>query len=824
MENNKQPFVEEENDMQLADLLKICYVHFKMNWVWFVVSVVLCLIAGYVYLQRQPRVYQSQAVMLIEDADPSGMGGMNSRSRNNMNSLLELNGISVGDNLKNEMFVLTSRRLMQRVVDSLDLNVEYSIPQSLHSVSLYRSTPVLAEFSDSVPMNVSFEVKILDANKYQLKDLKVVYKGAKEPVEYDTKYTGEFGTPLATAVGEICLAKQESFESLQGEDGQFKELELKVSRTSVESATLAYRARLTATEYDKESSLIVLTCRDNNVGRANDVINEVYMAYKRDAVEYKNRVAQNTADFIDKRIELISKELNTVEDSYESFMEKNNLVDLKLDASSYLTENTAARKQMLELETELAVTKYLTDYVVQNSGNDQPIPVLGGLGAAGTALTASITEYNKLVLELVRRSENSSMDAPRMREISRRIEALYTTIKAGLESNVKAIELKLEDAHRLQAKVNRQTNQLPEKQRQAIDIERQKALKEALYTYLLNKREEVALQLAIEEANVRLVEEPMGTGAPVSPRGKMIVLVSIVLGLLIPAAVIFIKEMFNTTVQRRYDVEKATNVPIVGELPEWEGYQDSQTIADAKPDDPVSESFRVLRHQLDFFRHNAKVFVVTSSTPHQGKSFVSKNLSTVLGMAYNKDMEFNKVLLIDADIRKRSISRALSNTKRRGLTSYLVEEPGTKSLAEYVEKDTIYKGVDFLPGGIMPPNPSELLMSTRLEELIEEAKQKYDYIIIDTTPMLSVADASIVDRVADVTLFVVRMGVEEVSFLPQLDKLNRDKKLRNMALVLNDIDLRRSYGYGYGYGYSYGYGYGFDHDKKKKKGLFGKKK
>lgn len=814
MENNKQNFVEEENDMQLADLLKVCYAHFKMNWGWFVISAVVCLIVGYIYLQRQPRIYQSQAVMLIESADPSGMGG--SRARNGMNSLLELNGISVGDNLKNEIFVLTSRRLMERVVDSLDLNVEYSISESLHSRSLYRSTPFVVAFSDSVPTGVSFEVKILNADNYEVSDLKAFYPGADEPVEIDAKLAGNFDVPLATPVGAICLTKQPVFETLQNEEtGEFNQLEVKVSRTSVRNATLAYRARIAATEYDKESSLIVISCSDNNVARANDVINEVFLAYKRDAVEYKNRVAQNTADFIDSRINLISKELNSVEESYESFMERNNLVNLQMDASAYLAENTAARKQMLELETELAVTKYLTDYVVANSGDNKPIPVVGALG---TGLASSIAEYNKLTLELVRRSENSSMDGPRMRDISRRLEALYSTIKAGLESNVKALELQLADAKKVQNQANSLKSKLPEKQRQALDIERQKALKEALYTYLLNKREEVALQLAIEEANVRLVEEPMSSGFPVSPRSSMILLVSLVLGLLIPTAVIFIKEMLNTTVKRRYDVEKATSVPIVGELPEWDNYQESQTIANADSESPIAESFRVLRYQLNFFRHNAKVFVITSSTPHQGKSFVSKNLSTVLGMADKK------VLLVDADIRKRSISRALSTTKRKGLTSYLNEELGTKSLAEYVEKDTIYKGVDFLPGGVMPPNPSELLMSTRLEELIEEAKQVYDYIVIDTTPMLSVADASIVDRVADVTLFVVRMGVEEVSFIPQLDKLNRDKKLRNMALVLNDIDLRRSYGYGYGYGYSYGYGYGHNYDKKKKKRFFGKKK
>ena len=818
MENNK-PFVEEENELQFADLVKICYMHLKTNWIWFVLSVVVCLVAGYIYLQRQPRIYQSQAVMLIENMDPSGMSSFGARNRGNMSSLLELNGITVGDNLKNEIFVLTSRRLMQRVVDSLDLDVEYSIAESLHERSLYRSTPFVAEFADSVPTLVRFEVKILNAEQYELKNLSAFFKGTKEPAEFEDKLTGEFGTPLTTPVGAINLVKQEeNFEGLEGEDGEFNQCEITVSRTSPTAATLAFRARLSASEFDKESSLIVLSCNDNNVSRANDVINEVYVAYKRDAVEYKNRIAQSTAEFIDSRIKLISKELDSVEDSYENFMEENKLVDLKMDASAFLAETSEARKQMLDLETELAVSKYLTEYLISNSSNDQPIPVLGGLGTASTALATQINEYNKLVLERLRRSDNSSENAPRIREINRITAALRTSITAGLGSNIKALELQLAEARQQQKKVDEGKSRIPEKQRQALAIERQRVLKEALYTFLLNKREEVALQLAIEEANVRLVEEPMASSSPVSPRSSITLFISFVIGILIPSGILFLLEMFNTTVKRRQDIEKATSVPIVGEIPEWTDHQVSQTIADISSDSPIAEAFRVLRYQLNFYRHNAKVFVTTSSTPHQGKSFTSKNLSTVLGMA-NK-----KVLLIDADIRKRSISHALVGKRKQGLTSYLIEEYGTKSLANYVEKDAIYKGVDFLPGGITPPNPSELLMSARLEELIEEAKQVYDYIVIDTTPMLSVADAGIVDRVADVTLFVIRMGVEELSFLPQLDKLNREKKLRNMTLVLNDIDLRKSYGYGYGYGYSYGYGYGHDYDKKKKKkGFFSKK-
>lgn len=818
MENNKLNTAESENELQFTDLMKICYGHLKLNWGWFVLSVIVCLIGGYIYLQRQPRIYQSQAVMLIENMDPSGMGSFGRNNRGNMNSLLELNGITVGDNLKNEIFVLSSYRLMERVVDSLDLNVEYSIAESLHSRSLYRGTPFVAEFGDSVPEFVRFEVKVLNPTQYELRQLSALFEDALEPTEFEQTLTGEFGTALETPVGPICLTKQEDiFESLEDKDGKFTQCEITVNRSSIKSATKAFRARMSASEYDKESSLIVLACNDNNVARANDVLNEIFLAYKRDAVEYKNRIAQSTAEFIDSRIDLISKELNDVEDSYESFMEANQLVDLKMDASAYIAETNEARKQLLELETELAVSNYLTEYLIKHSNDEQPIPVLGGLGTASTALATQIAEYNKLIMERVRRAENSSEDSPRMRELNKYIAGLHTSIKAGLESNIKALELKLADARKQNHKVNARINKLPEKQRRAIDIERQKLLKETLYTYLLNKREEVALQLAIEEANVRLVEEPMAGTYPISPRRSIILFASFIIGLLIPAGILFLLEQFNTKAKRRHDIEKATSVPIVGEIPEWKNHQDAQTIADVKSDSPISEAFRVLRYQLDFFRHNAKVYVVTSSTPHQGKSFTSKNLATVLGMAEKR------VLIVDADIRKRSISRALSNTKRQGLTSYLNEEAGTRSLASYVEKDNVYPGVDFLPGGIMPPNPTELLMSSRLEELIEEAKQTYDYIVIDTTPMLSVADASIVDRVADVTLFVIRMGVEELSFLPQLDKLNRDKKLRNMALVLNDIDLRKSYGYGYGYGYSYGYGYGHNHDKKKRKGLFGKK-
>lgn len=344
-------------------------------------------------------------------------------------------------------------------------------------------------------------------------------------------------------------------------------------------------------------------------------------------------------------------------------------------------------------------------------------------------------------------------------------------------------------------------------EKQGIDIQRQQALKETLYTYLLNKREEVALQQAINEANVRLVEGPIGNKR-VSPRSMVIMLLALCIGVAIPAFIIWLLMTLDVTVHSRKDIENATTIPLLGEIPHMKNATGKTLINELPNDAPLVEAFRIMRFSLNYIRHATQVIMTTSTTPGQGKSFISRNVCITFAMMGKR------TLLIDADIRKRTLSSHFGH--HLGLTAYLSDE--LTKIEDIIVKDGLTEGVDFIPAGSLPPNPSELLMSERLEELIEKLRDRYDQIIIDCTPMFSVADAGIVNRVVDITFFVVRAGVQERDFLPELERMYQDDRLKNLCIVLNDVKESGSR-YGNNYGAGYGYGYGYGRSQKRKSGI-----
>jgi len=786
----------QDEEMQIIPMLKNCWTYFLIYWKWFLFSVVVCLAAGWLYQQRQARVYQRQAVMLIEDAEVSSIGGGGSRrSRGNMNSLLELNGISVGDNLCNEMFILTSKRLMERVVDKLELNVDYTTKSGLHEATLYRDRPFEVEFADTYSRPVNFSASIQEDGTCLLSDFTV----GGEELAWERRV--KIGENVKTPGGTLKIMLTPAFEKFP------KNKKVHVHRISTDLAASIFKGRISATEYDKESALIVISCSDVNAKRAEDVLNEVFNAYKQDVVDNKNRVAQSTAAFIDSRIELIGSELSKVENQLADFKQRHRIIDFETSAQLFAQEGSSARRQSLALETQLEVAKYLAEFLRNSSHQGDVIPVLTGLD--GATFTPQITEYNKLILNRNMLAGNSSETAPKIRELDSQLASLRQSILSSVDSYVSSIRLQLRDARANEALLSGKVGAVPEQEKYALDIKRQQSLKEALYTFLLNKREEVALQLAINEANVRMVEAPMGASAPISPRSSIILLISLLVGLLIPVAVLWIRNLFDVTVSGRQDIEAHTTAPLVGELPSWEAPDAKGLISSCNFDDPIVEAFRVLRYGLNFIKRSAKVFVVTSTTPAQGKSFVSRNLSVVLAMAEKR------VLLIDADVRKRTQSTMFGKTP--GLTAYLAADEGDVDIHDLILRDAVMEHVDFLPAGILPPNPSELLMSQRFEDLIDRMREEYDYVIIDTTPLLSVADASIVARVADMTLYVIRVGVQEKGFLPEIEKMYQNKKFRNFCIVLNDCDAKPGYN-------AYGYGYGYGRTQQKKKpGFFGRK-
>ena len=792
--------MEGNNEMQLIPMLKLCYHKFLQNWYWFTLSVIVCVALGWIYLQRQSRVYERQSVMLIEEANTSGgnMPNMRRASRSNMTSLLELNGVSVGDNLKNEIFIISSKRLMQRVVEKLNLDVDYLIDEGLHHVPLYKDerpveiifqSPYTEEMAAKTKQaSLNFDVKKKNANTVVLTGFKDK-EGNKLP-----DISAQLGQTLQTPVGKLSVLRGKSFN-------QWTDEAVHVSRMPISFAANLYQSKLSASEFDKETSLIVLTCLDTHTKRADDILNTLYDTYKEDVVENKNRVALSTAQFIDERLQIIGNELSTVETQLADFKKRNQLIDFKLTSQAVLTETSTAHQQTLAIETQLNVAQFLNEYLSNHTNDKDLIPTLN-LGDAG--VNQQIAAFNTLMNQRNTLASNSSEQQSMVREMDRQLTQTRQAIASSLQNHINALKLQLRDARLNENLLTGQIAGAPDMEKQGIDIQRQQALKESLYTYLLNKREEVALQQAINEANVRLVEGPIGN-RQVSPRSMVIMLLALGIGFAIPALIIWLMMTLDVTVHSRKDIENATTIPLLGEIPHMKNATGKTLINELPNDAPLVEAFRIMRFSLNYIRHATQVIMTTSTTPGQGKSFISRNVCITFAMMGKR------TLLIDADIRKRTLSAHFGH--HMGLTAYLSDN--FTKVEDIIVKDGIAPGVDFMPAGSLPPHPSELLMSDRLDELMGKLREQYDQIIIDCTPMFSVADAGIVNRVVDITFFVIRAGVQERDFLPELERMYQENRLENLCIVLNDVKENASrYGSNYGSGYGYGYGYGRKQSRK----------
>lgn len=809
-QNRPRIIVAQSQSNDLAPIVRKWMGVARKNWFYILVSIAVALALGYLYQARQSRVYRTQAVLLIDQTENGGSQMRTKVGNSQMNTLMQLNGISTGDNMKNEMFILQSLRLMKIVVPILELDVDYKTKSGLHEVALYKSRPFKVNFEAEAKVPQAMKATLMSDGRVSLTGF--VSTDAKHPLseaDQEKVVTASLGQTVATPIGRLTIVADTCWKTFP------KGKEVTVEHYPRDLAAESYHSKLTADEYDKEASLVVLTCMDINSDRAADILNTLVEVYKQDVINNKNSQAQRTAEFIDGRLELISRELSEVEGEFAAFKSSNKISDLTSTARIMTEQSVEASRRVTELNTELSVARYLSEYLNSSVTNKEVIPVVSEF--TGSGLSSQIQEYNRKLLERNHLASVSSEQHPTVVEADRQLEAMRGAIKASLSSVVKSKEMELRQAQTTENSLMAKAGEVPVKEQKVMDIARQQNLKEALYTYLLNKREEVALQLAIEEANVRLVEDPASSLGPVSPRKNIIMLIALLLGLVLPFIIIYIRELFDTTVTTRKDVEDALSMPIVGELPHMAHSNDKTLVYGPGTDlsAPIAEAFRLLRYGLHYLKPEAKTILVTSSTPSHGKSFVSRNLASCIAMTQKR------VLLIDADIRVRNLSRNLGLSSARGVTEYLIKDVDTTS--DIIVRDGVMEGVDFLPAGTTPPNITELLMSERFDELINELREDYDTIILDTTPAFAVADASIVSRTCDLTLFVVRIGEQLKAGLPMIEELYKSKKCGSLCAVINDSDRKaRSYGYGTG-GYSYSYQYGYGSKQKKSRWKFWKK-
>ena len=569
----------------------------------------------------------------------------------------------------------------------------------------------------------------------------------------------------------------------------------------------------------KTTSVAVISLKNSSLQRGQDFINQLLEMYNRNTNNDKNEIAQKTAEFIDERIGIISKELGSTEANLESFKRDAGITDLTSEAQIALAGNAEYEKKSVENRTQISLVNDLRKYL---RGNEYEV-LPSNVGLQDAALIGAIERYNEMLVERKRLLRTSTENNPTIVNLDTSIRAMKANVQATLEGTLQGLMITKESLDREASRYSRRISNAPGQERAYVSIARQQEIKAGLYLMLLQKREENAIALAATANNAKIIDEAIADDIPISPKRSMIYLIALVLGIGIPVGIIYLVELTKFKIEGRADVEKLTSVPVVGDIPLTDEKNDkngSIAVFENK-NNLMSETFRNIRTNLQFMLDNdQKVILVTSTVSGEGKSFVSSNLAISLSLLGKK------VVIVGLDIRKPGLNKVfqLSN-KERGITQYL-SNPET-DLMELVQLSDVNKNLFILPGGTVPPNPTELLARNDLDRAIETLKKHFDYVILDTAPIGMVTDTLLIGRVADLSVYVCRADYTHKAEYTLINELSFEKKLPNLCTVINGVDLKKRkygyyYGYGkygkhYGYGKRYGYGYGYGQTKSERK-------
>lgn len=564
-----------ENVITLRDIVEL----FLNNWYWFAASAVACVAMAWIYLSATPPLYQRTAVMLVK--------GDSQNSQNDISAMLDLNGIPGGSSVENEVYILRSYQLLNDVVQRLHLDVEYTLRNGLRHDNLFGDLPFEVRFLDICPGFTKFTVSVINEKGVRLSQLEI--DGNAQSYEQAVAFNDTLSTPAGRI---LVLPHVESIPHYQGK-------EIRVTRSDLESATNAVMGRIQTSAMDTKSTLVNIVCQDVNIARADAILTSILQVYNETIVEDKNRIASNTARFIDERIVIISRELGDVENKLTTFKQEHRIVDINSNANLYLQEGSKAKEESIQLEAQLNVVEFVKNYVTDKTRSSDLIPNVSGVGDVG--VQSQIESYNEMMLQRNRLVTNSGENNPVVQNMNRNLDAMRKTIAGSIDNYVRTIRLRLQNARKVENKVNQNIENIPQQEKYALDVMRQQSIKETLYTYLLQKREETAMQLAVTEANIRVVEAPFGSRLPVAPKRMMILLAALVTGLVIPFVYFRLREFWNTGVRGRKDVEDMTTLPVLGEIPaRKEGMGDGQIVVSENKNDRITEAFRLLRANLDF--------------------------------------------------------------------------------------------------------------------------------------------------------------------------------------------------------------------------------
>ena len=800
-----------EENIDVKELLFKYLIH----WPWFVGTVVACLIAAWVYLYMSTPVYNISATVLIKDDKKGGSAGMLSGLES-----LGLDGmVSSSQNIDNEIEVLRSKTIVKEVVEDLGLYISYTDEDEFPSRNTYKTSPVQVSLTPQEadlleePMIVemalqpqgSMDVNVkIAGNKYQkhFEKLPAVFPTDKGTLAF-------FLTP------DSVLSSKRTLEEITDPEKTTRNITATINRPLAVAKWCCKNMTIEPTS--KTTSVAVISLKNSNVQRGKDFINKLLEMYNINTNNDKNEVAQKTAEFINERISIISKELGSTEKDLESFKRGAGITDLTSDAQIALTGSAEYEKKRVENQTQINLLQDLQKYM-QNEGYEV-LP--SNIGLQDLNLAAAINRYNDVLVERKRLLRTSTENNPTIINLDTSISAMKENVQVSLDRVLRGLYITKADLDREANRYSRRISEAPGQEREFVSIARQQEIKAGLYLMLLQKREENAITLAATANNAKIIDDAIADDAPVSPRSKITYLIALILGLGIPVGVIYLLELAKFKIEGRADVEKLTSAPIVGDIPLTDEKQGAIAVFENQ-NNLMSETFRNVRTNLQFMLGNdKKVILVTSTVSGEGKSFISGNLAISLSLLGKK------VVIVGLDIRKPGLNKVFNISKReQGITQYLANPE--KNLMDLVQLSDVSKNLYILPGGTVPPNPTELLARDGLDKAIETLKKNFEYVILDTAPVGMVTDTLLIGRVADLSVYVCRADYTRKNEYTLINELIDGNKLPNLCTVINGLDLKkRKYGYYYGYGkygkyygygkrYGYGYGYGETSDNKEK--------
>lgn len=777
-----------------------------IRWPWFVASIFACLLAAWLYLRYSTPVYKISATIMIKDDEKGGS------TVSGLDIFNDLGIINSSKNIDNEIELLRSKSLIKSVINELELYTGYFAKGRVNDIEIYGTSPILVRLSPEDAERLSAPIPLtLD---FQANGAIDVTANLNDGVV--NKHFNELPAVIPCKEGTITLLPNARYPITN--DGSVEV----IIRKPLPVAK-GYLNALSIEPAGKTTSVATISVEDTNKKRGEDFINKLMEIYNRNANNDKNEVAENTARFIDERIAVINRELGSTERELESFKRESGLTDLSSDARLAVTEKSEYEKRCVENGTQLNLVRYLSDYLEQAENAGKVLPANVGLNDA--SLSGLISQYNALILERDRLLRTSSKSNPVIRRINDNILDMRGSLNTTLNSVRKGLLITQADLNRQATKYAGRVNNAPIQERRFVSIQRQQEIKAGLYLMLLQKREENNIALAAKANNAKIIDDALADDAPVSPKNKVIYLIASLLGIGIPIAIIYLMNLLSFRIEGRADVEKLTTVPIIGDVPLGENANgDAQSIAVRENDNNMmAETFRNLRTNLLFMlgAPDRKVILVTSTMSGEGKTFIASNLAVSLALLGKK------VVIVGLDIRKPGLNKVFQiSHKEKGITQYLAA-PQTTDLHSMIRPSGITKNLDLLPGGIVPPNPTELLARPALTDAVELLKKEYDYIVLDTAPIGMVTDTQLIARVADASIYICRADYTRKNDYLLINELQEHRRLPRLCTVINGLDMKKKkygyyYGYGkygkyYGYGKKYGYGYGYGQDETQKR-------